>query len=571
MPTPAHRLGGKHTHRAARPRLRSTACGGVLALVLATVGFVGFATSSAAEAEPISLLPDAHVPTIPVDPDRRSVELGLQFQASVPVQALGVQLYRGPSNLGTRRATLWSPEGRTIAQVELRNQRSTGLQTALFAQPVLLRPGVPYVISYTAPYGRYAVDEEFFTKTISNGPLSATADAGVYSYRPGTFPQQTYRASNYNVDVVVVPVEPDESPTDPSATDGTASPSESPDESPTESPSDSETPSTTPSDSPTTSPTPSDTDTPTTSPTPSDTDTPTTSPTPSDTPTPTPSDTPTPTTEPSPTTTPTPPPGGVPTFPTRTSVGLPDGWTPQRQVTGDLRIREAGTVLEDVRVTNGTIYVDAPNVTLRRIEGINARVVNDSSNACKNGLLIEASTFTADGTDDLQVIGPGGYTARNILIDGVPEALRVGGKSVGCGPVVIENSYIRVTPPRPCIDWHGDGIQGYDGPALTVRRTTIVMEETASCGGTAPFFYPSGQGNTSLDVDGLLVQGGGYSFRSGTSGSVRNLYVVDRGWGYAPVDVNCGALSTWQAWVAELSSSGQPVPVRTLGCSGVGN
>ena len=179
--------------------------------------------------------------------------------------------------------------------------------------------------------------------------------------------------------------------------------------------------------------------------------------------------------------------------------------------------------------------------------------------------------FTSDGRSGFETIGPGGYTIRNVALDGVPEGLRAGGKSVGCGPVTVENVFVRVTPPTPCGDWHGDGIQGYDGPALTVVRTTILMEETSGCNGTAPFFYPSGQGNTSLKVDGLLVSGGGYSFRNGMPASVRNLNVVDGEWGYGPVDVKCSAVTEWSAQVVRLTAQGQPVPVRSLGCSGVGN
>jgi len=260
-------------------------------------------------------------------------------------------------------------------------------------------------------------------------------------------------------------------------------------------------------------------------------------------------------------------------FPTRGSAGLPAGWQPARQVTGDYWIRQAGTVIEDVRFTDGTIYVDAPNVTLRRIHAVGAIIVNDYDNVCKNGLLIEDSSFVPSGpTSDAhgQVIGPGGYTARNVLIDGVPEALRVSGKSYGCTAVHIENSFIRIAAPDACGDWHGDGIQGYDGPPLVVRQTTLLMEERPGCYGTAPFFYPSGQGNTSVDIDGLIVSGGGYSFRNGMPGSVKNLHVLED-WGYGAVDVNCSVLSTWQAQVATLSAAGQPVPVRPIQCSGVGN
>lgn len=274
------------------------------------------------------------------------------------------------------------------------------------------------------------------------------------------------------------------------------------------------------------------------------------------------------------------PPSGSPaasaprTFPTRQSAGLPAEWQPARTVDGDVWVREAGAVVEDLRVVGGTIYVDAPGVTLRRIEAVGSRVVNDYRNVCQNGLVIEDSAFlpqgpTSDG--DLFVLGPGGYTARNVVVDGVAEGLRVSGVSEGCDGVTIEDSFIRVVAPEDCTDWHGDGIQGYDGGHLLVRSTTVILQEREGCAGTAPFFYPADQGNTSLEVDGLLVSGGGYAFRNGMPGTVADLKIVDETWGYAPVDVRCAQVPRWSAQVVRLDAAGQPVPLRPVSCTGDGS
>lgn len=255
-------------------------------------------------------------------------------------------------------------------------------------------------------------------------------------------------------------------------------------------------------------------------------------------------------------------------YPTLDTAGLPTNWKPARQISGDLHIRTAGAVVQDVRIT-GTIFVEAANVTLRRIEGVGARVNNYPGSTCESGLVIEDSTFRRGdlGSGDVgsPVIGAGGYTARNVVIDGAPEGMRVGGKP-DCGPVDIEDSYIRVMPPDVCGDWHGDGIQGYGGAKLRVRNSVIDFHELG-CGGTAPFFYPADQGNTSVDIDRLIVSGGGYPFRLGTPGSVTHLGVVDQSWGYGPLDVpSCSSLSKWQAEIVRLNSDGQPVPVRSLSC-----
>lgn len=253
------------------------------------------------------------------------------------------------------------------------------------------------------------------------------------------------------------------------------------------------------------------------------------------------------------------------TFPTRSSVGLPAGWEPKDVHTGDLWIRARGAVIEDLRITGGVVYVAAQDVTLRRVDAIDTFVVNDVNGGCGSGLVVESSTFrrTAGATEtDLPVIGTGGYTVRDVLIDGVPEGVRVGSKH--CGGVTVENSYIAVVPPAECHDWHGDGIQGHNGGSLLVLQTTITLEERADCPGNAPFFYPDDQGNTSLTVDGLLVSGGGYPFRVGTPGTVNNLRVVDESWGYGPAEVSCPAVAVTGSHLVTVAEGGRTTPVGPL-------
>jgi hypothetical protein len=148
----------------------------------------------------------------------------------------------------------------------------------------------------------------------------------------------------------------------------------------------------------------------------------------------------------------------------------------------------------------------------------------------------------------------GGYTARRVKIWRREEGFRAGGRSSGCGPVRIEDSFVKISVPPGCPgDPHSDGIQGFDGPPLTVRNTTIDFTE-AACG-TAPFFVPESQGNTSVDVDRLLVMGGGATFRDGVPGRVRGLRIVDESWSYRPVDVECQLLRSWDAKLVTISRS----------------
>jgi len=254
-------------------------------------------------------------------------------------------------------------------------------------------------------------------------------------------------------------------------------------------------------------------------------------------------------------------------YPTLESAGLPADWTPTRTIDGDHVVDERGAVVEDVRVV-GDLIVQADDVTVRRVEIIGGSIRNVQGTTCRNGLRIEDVTVRRGSvltSGHSPAIGIGGYTARNVAIDGMPEGFRVGGRDAGCGPVVIEDSIAHIVAPEDCVDWHGDGLQGYIAPQLTLRNTVLVLDGREGCEGTAPFFYPSGQ-NTSVDIERLVVDGGGYPFRLGTAGRVEQLNVVDESWLYLPYLVECEKVESWSAAIVELDDDGQPVARAAVDC-----
>lgn len=260
------------------------------------------------------------------------------------------------------------------------------------------------------------------------------------------------------------------------------------------------------------------------------------------------------------------PPLGDGVFPTPESTGVPAGWVPTRTVHGDYTISTPDAVVEDLRVVDGRILVRASDVTLRRVEVVGGAIGN-RGDGCHDGLLIEDSTIRRGNaptdTDGSSAISTGSYVARRVLIDGVPEGFRIGGGR--CGPVVIEDSYAQVVAPDVCGDWHGDTLQGFRGSELVVRNTVLVFVEREDCHGTSAFFYPD-QGNTSVDIDGLIVEGGGYAFRLATPGVVTGLGIVSGGWRFGPILVECALVSAWEAHIVTLDADGQPVPERDLPC-----
>ena len=137
----------------------------------------------------------------------------------------GVRFFKGATNTGTHIGSLWSSNGTLLARATFTGESASGWQQVNFATPVAVSAGSTYVASYYAPNGHYALNLNYFTSAHSNGPLSALADSqsnnGVYRYAATpSFPDQTWQASNYWVDLVFTTNAPPDT-TPPTVTDVT--------------------------------------------------------------------------------------------------------------------------------------------------------------------------------------------------------------------------------------------------------------------------------------------------------------------------------------------------------------
>jgi hypothetical protein len=173
----------------------------VLAFVL-----VGLATLVWARAATTthSLWSNSDVPKTISSSDGQSVELGVKFRSTYSGSVVGLRFYKGPQNTGSHVGNLWTAGGRKLATVTFQNETASGWQTAYFAQPVNISANTAYVISYFAPQGHYSVNQDYFTSARSNGPLTAPRKGnGLFRYASqSAFPNGTYKASNYWVDVI---------------------------------------------------------------------------------------------------------------------------------------------------------------------------------------------------------------------------------------------------------------------------------------------------------------------------------------------------------------------------------
>ncbi|MDR8414585.1 DUF4082 domain-containing protein [Nonomuraea sp. 3-1Str] len=157
---------------------------------------------------PTSLWPSTAVPSVVSGTDGRSVVLGVRFRSIVAGTIRGIRFYKGPQNTGTHVGSLWTTGGQLLGSATFTNETASGWQQVLFNTPIRITPGTNYIASYMAPAGHFSYDQNYFTTTYQNPPLiapasTATSGNGLYRYSvDNKWPTETYKASNYWVDVV---------------------------------------------------------------------------------------------------------------------------------------------------------------------------------------------------------------------------------------------------------------------------------------------------------------------------------------------------------------------------------
>jgi len=167
-----------------------------------------FTTTAGGPSISYSLWDETFVPAILSDSDTNSVELGVKFQSNVDGFITALRFYKSLSNTGTHVGNLWTAGGTLLASVIFTNETASGWQEMALPTPVAITANTTYVASYHTNVGRYSADPAYFAGSgFDNPPLRALADGenggnGVYLYGAGGFPNQTWNANNYWVDVV---------------------------------------------------------------------------------------------------------------------------------------------------------------------------------------------------------------------------------------------------------------------------------------------------------------------------------------------------------------------------------
>jgi hypothetical protein len=132
--------------------------------------------------------------------------IGVEFTPASNGTISGIRFYKESENTGTHAGTLWSANGTQLATGTFTNESGQGWQELDFSNPVAVTAGTTYVASYHTNTGHYAYTTGGLTSAVTNGPLTALANGGVYAYgSSNTFPTNTFQADNFWVDVVFEP------------------------------------------------------------------------------------------------------------------------------------------------------------------------------------------------------------------------------------------------------------------------------------------------------------------------------------------------------------------------------
>jgi Domain of unknown function (DUF4082)/Putative Ig domain/Bacterial Ig domain len=174
----------------------------------AGTGSATLALSIAASGSTASLFASSDTPSIVTVSDPKAITLGVKFQASANGTITGIRFYKGPQNTGTHVGSLWSASGTRLSNATFTNETASGWQQVNFTTPVGITANTTYIASYHTNKGEYSANGNYFGNSHTNGPLTAPSSAssggnGVYAYSgSNVFPNNTYNANNYWVDVV---------------------------------------------------------------------------------------------------------------------------------------------------------------------------------------------------------------------------------------------------------------------------------------------------------------------------------------------------------------------------------
>lgn len=144
--------------------------------------------------------------------DGGSVELGVRFHTSVSGNVWGVKFYKDEGNTGEHHGYLYDSAFSLLGELVFVDETASGWQSGLFDVPIAIQACQTYTVSYHAPNGHYSkgatnLDDGLTVPPITFNKNSESAPGnGVYEYGDGgSYPDNTFSATNYLVDLIFEP------------------------------------------------------------------------------------------------------------------------------------------------------------------------------------------------------------------------------------------------------------------------------------------------------------------------------------------------------------------------------
>jgi hypothetical protein len=171
---------------------------------------------AAAAQSPLTLFGNG-TPQLTIGQDTNSVTLGVKFWSSQAGTIKGIRFYRAAQSTSGYLGRLYKADGTMLASKSVSSEPCSTLpcwEELDFSSPIPVSENTTYVAAYFVKGGHYAGDVNGLAKGVTSGPLVAPASAqvggnGVCHYGASIgFPNQTYQASNYWVDVSFTPSAP---------------------------------------------------------------------------------------------------------------------------------------------------------------------------------------------------------------------------------------------------------------------------------------------------------------------------------------------------------------------------
>lgn len=157
-------------------------------------------TTNGVAACPCSLLETTLAPATPTLENGSALTLGLKLTPTVDGYITGLRYWRVATNTGTHTGKLYASNGTVLATLTFVDG-AQGWQQALFSSPVPVTAGGTYYATYYSPNGTYSATTNVFVTQMVNPPLASLDSGGVYA-SGDAFPNQSFGAPNYFVDVV---------------------------------------------------------------------------------------------------------------------------------------------------------------------------------------------------------------------------------------------------------------------------------------------------------------------------------------------------------------------------------